>query len=277
MFLFKRSSTNEKVTDKNKTRKIDNNNQELSYRIGNLQKVGSRDSQEDSFAVLNALDVNEIAKNGLFAIIADGMGGMKDGKLVSEAAVEEFIWEFHNIDRDLDIPKQLADSAIRINQLLNDKFQGDGGTTAVLVMIYKGLAYWLSIGDSAIYLKRNGGLYQLNQVHTYLNELYLAELYKEKIDKLSLESDINATRLSEFLGNSSIDKMDYNLKPLILKDEDVLFLCSDGISSFLEESVIARALSYPPEAACNILQAALDAQADTNLDNYTSLIISCLK
>ena len=39
--------------------------------------------------------------------------------------------------------------------------------------------YWLSVGDSAIFLKRGGGVFQLNREHTYLNQLYARELEEE--------------------------------------------------------------------------------------------------
>ena len=277
MFLFKKKAAEKKVTDAGRTLKLNQVSRGLSYRVGNLQKPGSRSNQEDSFALVNALDVNEMAQNGLFAIVADGMGGMKDGKLVSEAAVAGFVQAFHSIDRTQGIPGQLARSAAQINSSLYDRFEGDGGTTVVLVMIYQEKAYWVSVGDSTIYLKRNGGLYRLNEEHTYRNKLYLEEVYREVIDKEKVERDEDGVRLSEFLGNSSIDRIDYNRKPLKLKDGDVILLCSDGISSYLEEPLILNALAHPPETACELLNAAVVTQNHKNQDNYTALDISCIK
>lgn len=276
MFLFKKKSSAKKVTDDRKTRKIDNKDGELSYRVGNLQKIGARRSQEDSFALINALDVNEIIQNGLFAIVADGMGGMKDGKLVSEAAVEGLVHEFRDIDREFDIPNQLMESVRKVNHLLYEKFEGDGGTTVVLVMIYKGMAYWVSVGDSSIYLKRDGGLYKLNKDHTYLNQLYLQEIYKEEINKDVIEKDQDGVRLSEFMGNSKLDEIDYNKKPLILKKDDTILLCSDGISSYIDETSITDALRFPPEMACEELMKRITEKSNKNQDNYTALVISCM-
>lgn len=276
MSLFKRNSKMKKVTDVGKTRKISSQNGVLSYQVGNLQMIGARSNQEDSFALINALDVNEMINNGLFAIVADGMGGMKDGKLVSEAAVDGFVHTFRNLDRDADIPRQMADSVKSINSSLHDKFDGEGGTTVVFVVIYQGKAYWGSIGDSSLYLKREGSLYRLNKAHTYQNKLYMKEIFKEKIDKDRVESDKDGVRLSEFLGNSEIDEIDYNIKPLILRKNDVILLCSDGISSFINDNSIAEALSYPPDIACQQLNRMIEQIAHKNQDNYTALVISCM-
>ena len=55
----------------------------LSYNVANLQGKGSREYQEDSFGFVNALDVTEIRIKGLFAAVADGMGGMQGGREAS--------------------------------------------------------------------------------------------------------------------------------------------------------------------------------------------------
>lgn len=276
MFLFKKKSNFKKVIEGGKTRKIEFGNNALSYQVGNLQQIGARRTQEDSFALINALDVHEISQNGLFAIVADGMGGMKDGKLVSEAAVAGFVQAFRKINMELDIPRQLRDSVTLVNNNLYSKFNGEGGTTAVLIMIYRGAAFWVSVGDSSIYLKRKGGLFKINKDHTYLNDLYANELDNEVVDKRDVEENIDGVRLSEFLGNSSIDEIDYNIKPLLLEKDDVILLCSDGISSFLDENAISAALAYPPELACAHLHKAIEHNFHKNQDNYTAIVISCL-
>jgi len=277
MFLFKKKSKLKKVTEAGKTRRIDSGGRRLSYQVGNLQKLGSRSTQEDSFAIVNALDVNEITRNGMLAIVADGMGGMKDGKLVSEAAVDGFVRAFHNLDREDDIAKQLYNSVHQVNDNLHDKFCGVGGTTVVMVMIYNAKAYWVSVGDSTIYLKRNSGLFKLNKDHTYHNELYLEELYKDEIDKEQVESNEDKARLSEFLGNSRIGEIDYNLRPLKLEKDDVIFLCSDGISSFIDEKSISASLEFPPTIACEQLNNLIIQKSNKRQDNYTGLVISCME
>ncbi len=274
MFLFKKNS--KKVTDHSKTRRIASEEGALSYLVSNLQQLGKRSSQEDSFALINALDVNAINEKGLFAIVADGMGGMKNGKLVSEEAVTGFVQRFHNLDREVDIPTQLLESIHNINELLSNKFKGEGGTTVAMVIIYKGMAYWASVGDSTIYLKRNGILVKLNKEHNYRSNLYLEEIYKEVINKDEVESNKDGARLSEFLGNRKVEEIDFNKKPLKLRKNDTLLLCTDGVSSFLDERLISDALNLSPDYACEQLCKLIDEKSMNNQDNYTALIISCV-
>jgi protein phosphatase len=247
----------------------------LSFNVANLQMVGTRERQEDSFATVNASDVTEIARNGLFAIVADGMGGMQDGKNVSEAAVAELVRMFHGLDHDENIPDQLCDSIYSINDRLYEAFGGAGGTTAVMVMIYAEKLYWASVGDSAIFLMRNGGLTQLNKEHTYENQLYLEGIRSGAVDKEAVQSDVDKARLSGFMGMDGLEEIDYNRRPFGLRKNDVLLLCSDGISGMLSEDEILNALAFSPPEACARLNDAIVRKGNPRQDNYTGLIIAC--
>ena len=272
MPLFRRREKG--VLDNTKTRRPESTTMH-SFEVANLQMLGARERQEDSFAFINALDDSEINQNGLFAIIADGMGGMSNGKFVSEMAVDRFINVFHSLNRSKNIPMQLFQSVHNVNNAINNTFLGDGGTTVCLVMIYESKAYWMSIGDSAIFLKRGGVLCKLNKEHTYLNKLYVKELNKENINKLGVESNPDKARLSEFLGNTSISEVDYNKKGLILQKEDVLLLCTDGISGFVDEEDILKALCFPPTQACEQLTNFIYQKQHPKQDNFTGLVIRC--
>ncbi len=263
------------MTEHTKTRESVRGAHRLSYHAANLQMIGARERQEDSFAILNAMDVTQILQYGLFAIVADGMGGMQDGRLVSEAAVTECIHLYHSLDRGGNIPKQLRDGIYTANDRLYERFCGQGGTTAVVGLFYDEYLYWASVGDSAIYLKRGNGLFQLNKEHTYSNELYLEELYKETIDKACVEENEDGVRLSAFLGMDSLTEVDFNKKPFRLKTGDTLLFCSDGISGTLCEDEILNALSLAPPEACARLNDGILQKGRRKQDNYTGLIIQC--
>ena len=58
------------------------------FDIANLQEIGKRMRQEDSFAFVNALDRSMYDARGMMFCVCDGMGGMADGKLASDTAVQ---------------------------------------------------------------------------------------------------------------------------------------------------------------------------------------------
>ena len=82
----------------------------LRYQVANLQGIGSRERQEDSFTAVNAIDEEKYDAYGLMFAVCDGMGGMKDGKLASETAITSFRNFFSGMDRSGKIAKQLKES-----------------------------------------------------------------------------------------------------------------------------------------------------------------------
>ena len=72
---------------------------------GNVQGVGARERQEDSFAICNISDPDALARQGLFAVVADGMGGMDSGNEASEAAVDSMVRLFRGLLEEGDVPQ----------------------------------------------------------------------------------------------------------------------------------------------------------------------------
>ena len=125
-----------------------------ALRVGNVQGLGARERQEDSFAILNAADPEALERQGLFAVVCDGMGGMDDGNAASEAAVEAMGQLFRSLLEEGDVPQQLREGVLAVSDGVFQRFQGRGGTTAVAVRVLGAELHWLSVGDSAIFLKR---------------------------------------------------------------------------------------------------------------------------
>ena len=136
---------------------------DLVLRVSNLQGIGRREGQEDSFALLNASDPEVLAQRGLFAVVCDGMGGMEGGREISEGAVDGFLQLFQALNDEGDVPRQLREGTCALSDGLFQRFNGRSGTTAVAVRVFQNTLHWISVGDSAIFLRRGGGVFQLNQ------------------------------------------------------------------------------------------------------------------
>ena len=288
-FKKKRINVNEvKTTAKSTTRELPaftvvngnkrNSSGMISYQAAGLQGIGARERQEDSFALVNTADVTKIIEKGLLAVVCDGMGGLRDGKLIREAAVNGFVACFDSLNRDEkeQIPGQLTETCRMINEDIRAAHGSAGGTTAVLVLAYDSELYWLAVGDSLIFLKRGGSLIKLNKEHVYLNDLYLKELGRKNIDKREAESDEQKDSLTEYIGKAEIGEMDYNKRAMPLGIGDVILLCSDGVSSYISEQEISRAMDLPPREACAQLEAAVRSKNNPAQDNYTCIFISCV-
>ena len=242
-----------------------------ALRGGNVQGIGA---QEDSFAILNAADPEALERQGLFAVVCDGMGGMDDGNEASEAAVESMGQLFRSLLEEGDIPQQLREGVLAVSDGIFQRFQGRSGTTALAVRVLGTELHWLSVGDSAIFLKRGECVFQLNREHTCLNDLYLEELGREPIRRERAEQDEDARRLTAFVGMDHLDRVDQSLRPWRLKPGDVILLCSDGISGVLTVPELKEAMSLPPEEGCRLLETMVREKALPAQDNYTGVLIA---
>ena len=247
----------------------------LAIRVANLQGIGEREEQEDSFAVLNATALAELSSQGLFALVADGMGGMEGGRQASEWAADFFIQRFRERDPKRSVPEWFYQSVHVVSDSVYRQFGGRSGTTLVAVHLLEDRLHWLSVGDSAIYLARDGGVFQLNREHTCLNQLFLQELEREVIDKERAISDPDAPRLTSFVGIDRLAEVDLNLRPLTLKRGDALLLCSDGISGVLTPPELLEAMSLPPEESAALLEHMVLEKGIPGQDNYTGILIAC--
>lgn len=246
----------------------------LSYQVANLQGIGNREQQEDSFAFVNAMDSDEIEKKGLLAVIADGMGGLEDGKQVSETAIAWLLEAFHHIKREEDIGQQLRACVYQINDRLYQQFSGSGGTTLIVCVFYEEKMYFVSVGDSFLYLKRGNGIYRLNQEQTYRQELYLEAIQKGSLNPSFADANPEASCLSEYLGKENLSWVDTLYQPWILKDKDVLLLCSDGVGGVLSEQVLLTCLKEAtPEQMLEHIEQEIKTQHRVHQDNYTALVI----
>lgn len=246
----------------------------LTLQITNVQGQGERERQEDSFAIANAAGLELQRAQGLLALVADGMGGMEDGKGASQWAAERFLQLFQEREGE-DIPGWSYRSAHAVSDEVFRQFGGRSGTTLVAVHIQGERLHWLSVGDSAIFLARNGGVFQLNREHTCLNRLFLQELEREVIEKERAVSDPDAPRLTSFIGIDRLTEVDLSLRPLALQRGDALLLCSDGISGVLTPPELLECMAPDPEEGVRLLEGMVLEKRIIGQDNYTGILISC--
>ena len=249
----------------------------LGYQVANLQGLGTCERQEDAFAFANVMDVTMIREKGLFAVVADGMGGMKDGRLASETVVSSIRQDFGDFDYQSDLALQLRESFSRANEKAFALLGGEGGSTAVVCLIYQERLYFASVGDSYLYLKRNDQLFRLNRPQNVQHELYLEAIRSGVMDPSMAIQDPERAALTQFLGIDLLEDVDYFRRPLPLMSGDVLLLCSDGVAGGLKEEQLLEGMAMPtPQEMCNALeQMVKQISAGQYQDNYTALIIQC--
>ncbi len=123
-----------------------------------------------------------------------------------------------------------------------------GGSTIVSVWARGDGLYWLSIGDSGLFLLRGGRLRRLVPEHNYaafLNQ----RLEKGEISQLFYDREIRRGRaLTSYLGMNGIGLYEQNQQPMAIERGDVILLCSDGLMQALSTQTLEELLSQPGTA-----------------------------
>ena len=132
------------------------------------QSQGARDYQEDSWGWHSRRAEDDDSPSGLLVVLADGMGGHRGGAHASAIAVDTFISAFAEdtepTAKRLRRALQAANGQIRDDSQGDDELQGMGCTILAANFARDGL-YWISVGDSPLWLVRNGTLRRLNAEH----------------------------------------------------------------------------------------------------------------
>ena len=239
--------------------------------IGNAQHVGSRKDQQDSFGI-SSIDDNVVSERGVLAVVADGMGGLNNGGVLSKAAVRAALRSFQNEPAEKNDEMLLLRTLKRAKDAVADTGVTDGGTTFIAVLIHNRQLHFVSVGDSRISLMRNGGLIQLNREHVYgreLDDLVLNGSLSEQEAAL----DKQRAALTSYLGKSGDITIDRNINPIPLFNGDKIILMSDGVYGYLTENELTELLMNEPMAAAAAVQNALVAKQNPSQDNLPIVIL----
>lgn len=245
-------------------------------KIGSVHDVGRRSSQQDSFGVSDMSDVLAVDTRGVLAVVADGMGGLSDGDRMSQIVVVNLLQGFDESDPQ-DPPSSVLMGLInRANEEVNndlgpDKI-GQCGSTVVAAIIRDRKMSWISVGDSHIYVWREGQLYKVNKDHNYASQLdERAERGEISIEEAM--SDPQRAALTSFIGMGELDAIDQNITPLDLKAGDRVLLMSDGVYGTVGDEKLCVLMNNPFKQCLRLIDSEIRVINKSNQDNYTCVMI----
>ncbi len=248
--------------------------------VGARSDVGLvRTNNEDHFAVESALKL---------LILCDGMGGQAAGEVASRMAVEILLTHCQETLRDPQASwegvyqeefsahtNRLA-SGIRLsNKAIFEAASGEAtsvsgmGCTVVAAHISGSVMSIAHVGDSRIYLFRNGQLRQLTQDHSLVWE----QVRQGVLTPQEAEQSELANVILRALGAEP--SVDVDLDEMWVGPGDQVLLCSDGLTRMVPDEEIASVLSavmHPQEAADRLVELANEKGGEDN----TTVIIARL-
>lgn len=229
-----------------------------------LSDVGrARERNEDSY----------YAGEFVFAV-ADGLGGHNAGDVASRLAVEPiaaFDRAVGSTPEDR-LAQALTKAVDAANRAVYQRAQNDAkvrgmGTTLTAVAIANGSAHLAHVGDSRCYLVRGGEISQLSSDHTLVARM----VAEGKLTQEEAETHPQRSILTRALGAEP--EVDVDTLEIELVHGDRLILCSDGLSSVVDDRSILATLSDSKDLkeACKRLVDAANARGGP--DNITVICV----
>ena len=242
------------------------------------QISGKRDYQEDDYGVLDGrADLGIHGGEHTLLLVADGMGGHVSGDTASRLINKTFIETYPGVSGPVtDRLRECLDAANQaIATAIEEKPELDGmGSTLLAVVVSQRGLEWVSIGDSPLWLFRDGHLIHMNSDHSMAP--VLADMAATgRMTEDDIAQDSNRHMLRSAVTGDEISLIDVSSQPRDLKKDDLLLLASDGIMT-LDEKEIANILQEMQgvsleENTAALLKAVEDV-ALPNQDNATVLL-----
>ncbi len=234
---------------------------------------GGRARQEDDYGVFELPP--ELEAGDLLLVLADGMGGEQAGAQASALTVRDFIETYDTVPAAT-IPERLERTLVHVNQRMAlevasdpENLEGMGCTLLAVVLAEEGL-YWISVGDSPLWLWRRGRLHRLNQDHAY-RSILAAQVSAGKISAADATRHPDRNALISVITGEDIELVDLPSQPYPLKRGDQILLASDGLLTLSESEIAASLTGACGKEPCRRLLAAVEAHRCPHQDNMTVL------
>ena len=222
-----------------------------------INHIGRRSNNEDNFFLnglymernqmnLGGLYQTEFTQNNQVYAVCDGMGGAEFGEEASLCAVKrigEYVKECEHPDSSAYIYQMINQASQEVDQISLSRGMPSGSCGSTIAMLTFGEWYFRSVhvGDSRIYLLRNGKLSRVTKDHSEVQCMIDAGTITPEQAWMHPKRNIITKHLGMPLG-------DRPLKPTVSPRLDLMVgdrfvICSDGLSDVVQDAVLAEILS----------------------------------
>ena len=241
----------------------------MQFTIFQESRKGSRSLNQDRIAYTYSRDT-------LLLVVADGMGGHAGGEIAAQIAVRLFIERFQQ--EATPILKNpltfLHETMVKAHAALGSysaqfSMLETPRTTCVACIVQGGHAYWVHVGDSRLYLYRRGALIAHTRDHSKVQ--YLVDQGIIRAGDVPDHPDRN--KVYSCLGGMVDPVIDLSNRTL-LRDGDVLVLCTDGLWGPIPSDEIATWLTSTPilKGAPEMMREA-ERRAGLDGDNLSAIVV----
>lgn len=247
----------------------------IEFDIASDQIDGARDYQEDAYMV-NQLGEAENGDICSLIIMADGMGGHAAGNVASNMVVATFNKTFQAKFPTPEVAEVLTDALNRSNDQIRASVKETPalrgmGCTMVSAYLQDDNLYWVSVGDSHLYLIRDRELIKQNADHSY--GAYL-DMMKEQGMEIDEQAGMSRNMLMSAMTGEEISSIDVSENPVKLRPGDRVIVASDGLDTLGAGAIIQYSSwsATAKECVYSRLKAVEDANK-INQDNTTLIVV----
>lgn len=245
---------------------------------------GTRERQEDSSLVWRpgTASGGEERSQPILAVLADGMGGHVSGETASRLACDGYVQVFSAEYSDL--AQRMEESLTASNEALtgairdNGALKGMGSTLIAGYLDEEGLR-WVSVGDSALLLYRNGTLRQLNADHS-VGAMLDKQVDAGLIEPTIAKNDPRRRALRSALTGGAIALRDCEFNAYPLEAFDWVILATDGLEALSGDEIASVIHEHEHAAADVVAESLIDAveqKREQHQDNATVIVLRVTK
>jgi protein phosphatase len=226
-----------------------------------------RGNNEDSFGYWEPEEDEQFSRKGRLAIVADGMGGYEGGQEASRLAVESVIASYRDFSGDdpqQGLVKALESAHRRIRERAATHLEFAGmGTTCTAALLIEQSLYYAHVGDTRLYLVRNGQITQLTRDHSYVGRLVESGVLSREEAERHPQRNI----LTAAMGSGVDLVLDWPGHPESLQPGDLLLLCTDGLWGQVRDAEILHIVenNEPREAVAELIRLARERGGPDNI------------
>ncbi|OCR02612.1 serine/threonine protein phosphatase [Oscillatoriales cyanobacterium USR001] len=223
---------------------------EINWNVASRSTIGlstSRLQNEDSYGIRQVQLSN--SETLILGVVADGMGGMSQGEVASKLAVQTVLeepipTEFNSIEKKSEWLVSLVQKA---NESVATNVRDGGTTLSITLAVGRDLAI-AHVGDSRIYLLRQGEIRQLSEDHSLVAMLVASgQITQEESldhpDRNVLTKSIGSKRRLSDGYVQQLSRSGQNLS-LPLENGDILLLCSDGVWDLVSNEELTKFFTH---------------------------------
>lgn len=240
----------------------------MKFTIYQNSRQGPRPYNQDRLAY-------SYSKDALLLVLADGMGGHRNGEVAAQLAVKTLTDAFQRLAvPSLSSPaKFLIDHIQQVHDMIEnvtqiEEYAESPRTTIVAAIIQRGYLWCAHVGDSRLYHFRNGHLLFRTEDHSVVQSLYK----KGMITKEEMATHPYKNKIYNCVGGESPPQIDLSDRHELLEGDTVL-LCTDGVWGVIDDQQIKEIIQRNTDitAVTNDLMDSADFASDERGDNMSAI------